>query len=304
MKKLYLIDWSWYLYRAYYAFPEMPDKDGHNTNVVYWFFRMIMKLFYDKPDYFVIVWDAPTKTHRHEAYPEYKANRTKAPDDFKSQIPIVQQVANQLGIPSLVLPWYEADDIIASMAIKYKADSELTSNIFSSDKDLKQLLDSNVYVTDPWKWVTSKTKDFIQEFLFEPEYILDYLSLIGDSADNIKWVAGIWPKWASTLIKKYKSIENIYKAIDENPTWNIDWISSWIKDKLVVWREAAFKAKWLIELEVVPDAELWNLEDLKFEIDFNKYKEVLVKEQNFIGMDKLITDLKNKYHMPQQSSLF
>jgi DNA polymerase-1 len=82
----------------------MPDKDGHNTNVVYGFFRMLMKLFHEKPDYLVIARDAPSKTHRHEAYPQYKANRTKAPDDFKSQIPIVQHVANQLGIPSLVLP--------------------------------------------------------------------------------------------------------------------------------------------------------------------------------------------------------
>lgn len=307
MKKLYLIDWSGYLYRAYYAFPEMPDKDGHNINVVYGFFRMIMKLFHDKPDYFVIARDAPTKTHRHEAYPQYKANRTKAPDDFKSQIPIVQQVANQLGIPSLVLPWYEADDIIASMAIKYKADPELSSNIFSSDKDLKQLLDDNVFVTDPWKWILTKTKDFIQEFLFEPQYILDYLSLIGDSADNIKWVAGIWPKWASTLIKKYKTIENIYKAIDEaEKSWeeNIEWISSWIKDKLIAWREAVFQAKSLIELEVIPDEELWNLEDLKFEIDFDNYKKILVQEHNFTTMDKAITELKNKFHMPQQSSLF
>jgi DNA polymerase-1 len=169
------------------------------------------------------------------------------------------------------------------------------------------LLDDNVFVTDPGKWILTKTKDFIQEFLFEPQYILDYLSLIGDSADNIKWVAGIWPKWASTLIKKYKTIENIYKAIDEaEESWteNIDWISSGIKDKLIVWREAAFKAKWLIELEVVPDTELWNLEDLKFEIDFDNYKKILVEEQNFTNMNKAITELKNKFHMPQQSSLF
>lgn len=307
MKKLYLIDGSWYLYRAYYAFPEMPDKDWHNINVVYGFFRMIMKLFHDKPDYLVIARDAPTKTHRHEAYPEYKANRTKVPDDFKSQIPIVQHVAKQLGIPSLVLPWYEADDIMASMAIKYKADKELTSNIFTSDKDLKQLIDDNVFITDPWKWITSKTKDFIQEFLFEPKYILDYLSLIGDAADNIKWVAGIWPKWASTLIKKYKTIENIYKAIDEAAeSWNknIEWISSWIKDKLIAGREDAFEAKWLIELEVVPDKELWDIEDRKFEIDFDKYKQILVQDQNFTTMNKAITELKNKFHMPQQSSLF
>jgi DNA polymerase-1 len=193
------------------------------------------------------------------------------------------------------------------MAIRYKQDSELASNIFSSDKDLKQLLDNNVFVTDPWKWTLSKTKDFIQDFLFEPKYILDYLSLIWDAADNIKWVAGIWPKWASTLIIKYKTIENIYNVIDEaEKSWikNIDWISQWIKEKLLVWREEAFKAKSLIELETIPESELKDIETFKFDIDFDNYKKVLVQQQNFIGMDKSITELKNKYHMPQQNSLF
>jgi len=296
MKKLYLIDWSGYLYRAYYAFPEMPDKDGHNINVVYWFFRMLIKLLHDKPDYFVIARDAPTKTHRHEAYPEYKANRVKAPDDFKIQIPIVQEVAKKLNIPSLVLPGYEADDIIASIANKHKSDSEVLCNIFSWDKDLKQLLDDNVIVTDPGKWIKTKTLDFVQEYLFEPKYILDYLALIWDSADNIKWVPGIWPKWASKLIQKYKTIENIYEHIDE--------ISWWIKDKLLAGKEEAFKSKQLIELEVIPKEEVLDIEKYKLNIDFENLKKVLIQEHNFASMEKWITELKNKYQMPQQSSLF
>ncbi len=296
MKKLYLIDWSWYLYRAYYAFPEMPDRDGHNINVVYWFFRMLLKLFHEKPDYFVVARDAPTKTHRHEIYPEYKANRVKAPDDFKAQIPIVQEVAQKLNIHSLVIPGYEADDIIASMAKKYKQDKDILCNIFSSDKDLKQLLDENVIFTDPSKWTQYKTKDFVQEYLFQPEHILDYLALIWDSADNIKWVPGIWPKWASTLIQKYQTVENIYNHIDE--------ISGWIKDKLIEWKEEAFKAKGLISLQDVPEVNFIDLQEYKFDIDFNKYMDVLVKEQNFGSMEKVITELKNKFHMPQQSSLF
>jgi len=274
----------------------MPDRDGHNINVVYWFFRMLLKLFHDKPDYFVVARDAPTKTHRHEIYPEYKANRVKAPDDFKAQIPIVQEVAKKLNIHSLVLPGYEADDIIASMAKKYKQDKEIMCNIFSSDKDLKQLLDENVIFTDPSKWTQYKTKDFVQEYLFDPQYILDYLALIWDGADNIKWVPGIWPKWASTLIQKYQTVENIYKHIDE--------ISGWIKDKLIEWKEEAFKAKGLIELENVPEVEEINLEQYKFDIDFDNYKKVLVTEHNFGSMEKAITELKNKFHMPQQSSLF
>ena len=294
MKKFYLIDWSGFLYRAYYAFPDMPDKDWHNINTVYWFFRMILKMFLEKPDYFMIARDAPSKTHRHEAYPEYKANRAKAPDDFKIQIPIVQEITNELWIPNIVFPWYEADDIIASIVTKFRTDSDLICNVFSADKDLKQLLDENVIFTDPSKWITYKTNDFIQEFWFEPKYILDYLALIWDNADNIRWVPWIWPKWASDLIKEYKTIENIYE--------NIDWISWKTKEKLIEWKEFAENAKKLIQLEISSEiGEIW-LEKYKLDIDFNNYKKTLVEKYNFWSMEKVITEIKNKYQMPQQTS--
>ena len=296
MKKFYLIDGSGFLYRAYYAFPDMPDKDWHNINTVYGFFRMLLKIFFDKPDYFVIARDAPTKTHRHEAYPEYKANRVKAPDDFKIQIPIVQDIANKLWIPNLVLPWYEADDIIASIVTKFKQDNSITCNVFSADKDLKQLLDKNVIFTDPSKWITYKTNDFIQEFWFEPKYILDYLALIWDSADNIKWVPGIGPKWASDLIQKYSTIENIYENLAE--------ISPSTKTKLEQWKEYAENAKKLITLEISPEINEYEIDKFNLDIDFNKYKKILVEENNFWSMEKVITELKNKFQMPQQTSLF
>jgi DNA polymerase-1 len=82
----------------------MTDSDGHNVNVVYGFFRMLMKIFHEKPDYLVITWDSPVKTFRHEAYKEYKANRKKMDDDFKNQIPWTQDIVEQLGIPTLVMP--------------------------------------------------------------------------------------------------------------------------------------------------------------------------------------------------------
>lgn len=296
MKKFCLIDWSWFLYRAYYAFPDMPDKDGHNINTVYGFFRMLIKLFNDKPDYFVIARDAPTKTHRHEAYPEYKANRAKAPDDFKLQIPIVQGITRELKIPNLVMPGFEADDIIASMVQRFKSEPDIVCNVFSADKDLKQLLCENVIFTDPSKWITYNTNDFIQEFWFEPQYILDYLSLIGDSADNIKWVPWIWPKWASNLVQKYQTIENIYEHLSE--------ISWGTRDKLSEWKEYAEHAKKLISLEYAPAVELFDLNDYQLDIDFNLYKKVLVQDHNFSSMEKTLDELKNKFQKPQQNSLF
>jgi DNA polymerase-1 len=196
----------------------------------------------------------------------------------------------------LMMPWYEADDIIASITKRFSQDEELLLNIFSADKDLKQLLTDRVIFTDPAKWITYKTLDFLQEFWFEPQYILDYLSLIWDSADNIKWVPWIWPKWASSLIQKYHTIENIYENIDKI------WWST--KEKLLAWREYADNAKQLISLEYAPEIELFELNDFKLDINFQNYEKYLVQEKNFWSLSKTINDLKNKYLMPQQNSLF
>jgi DNA polymerase I len=142
----------------------MTDKDGHNVNVVYGFFRMLFKIFQEKPDYLVIAWDSPVKTLRHEAYPEYKANRKKMDDDFKNQIPWTQQIVEQLSIPNVVIPTYEADDIIYTLAKKYGTHTDIVIDIYSSDKDLKQLLSDNVFCVDAMKSITTTPALFIKEF--------------------------------------------------------------------------------------------------------------------------------------------
>ena len=147
---------------------------------------MLFKIFQEKPDYLVITRDAPVKTIRHETFPEYKANRKKMDDDFKHQIPVTKQIVEELGIPFMTVDGYEADDIIASLVRKYKDENDIIIDIYSSDKDLKQLLERNVFEVDPIKGTRTDTKLFMQEFLFEPQYILDYLALIGDSSDNVK----------------------------------------------------------------------------------------------------------------------
>jgi DNA polymerase-1 len=147
---------------------------------------MLFKVFQEKPDYLVITWDSPVKTLRHEVYAEYKANRKKMDDDFKHQIPLTKAIVQEVGIPNLTVDTYEADDIIATLVKAHKNIPDLVIDIYSSDKDLKQLLDVNVFEVDPIKAIRVDTKNFLQEFLFEPIYILDYLALVGDSADNIK----------------------------------------------------------------------------------------------------------------------
>lgn len=296
MKKFFLIDGSGFLYRAYYAFPSLTDKDGHNVNVIYWFLRMFLKIIQEKPDYLLIARDAPVKTIRHQEYPEYKANRKKMDDDFKSQIPFTKEIIQKLGVPSLSIDWYEADDIIATMAKVFKPDPDIVVDIYSSDKDLKQLLDTNVFCVDPMKNIRIDTKSFIQEFLFEPKYMLDYLALVWDSSDNIKWVAWIWPKKASDLIKKYQTIDNIYSSLDE--------MTPDIRQKLEESKEAAMFARSLVELKDIPELNKQTIDQIKFELNFDTYKKVLVQEYWFTSFEKSLDEVKKKLLTPQQSSLF
>src|SRR3989338_1668937 len=163
----------------------MTNSDGFNINVVYGFMRMMIKLFLDKPDYLVITRDSPTKTLRHEMFAEYKANRPKPDADFIRQIPYTQEIVAQLHIPSLQVPGFEADDIIATIARKYKQDPDMQIVVVSSDKDLKQLIDDNVICKDAMKGIDNTKASFMQEYGFAPEHMLDYLTLIGDVSDNI-----------------------------------------------------------------------------------------------------------------------
>lgn len=296
MKKFFLIDGSGFLYRAYYAFPSLTDKDGHNVNVIYWFLRMFLKIIQEKPDYLLIARDAPVKTIRHQEYPEYKANRKKMDDDFKSQIPFTKEIIQKLGVPSLSIDWYEADDIIATMAKVFKSDPDIVVDIYSSDKDLKQLLDTNVFCVDPMKNIRIDTKSFMQEFLFEPQYMLDYLTLVWDSSDNIKWVAWIWPKKASDLIKKYQTIDNIYSSLDE--------MAPDLRQKLEESKEAAMFARSLVELKDIPELNKQTTDQIKFELNFDIYKKVLVQEYWFTSFEKSLDEIKKKLLTPQQSSLF
>lgn len=274
----------------------MTDKDGHNVNVVYGFFRMLFKVFQEKPDYLVITWDSPVKTLRHEVYAEYKANRKKMDDDFKHQIPLTKAIVQEVGIPNLTVDTYEADDIIATLVKAHKNIPDLVIDIYSSDKDLKQLLDVNVFEVDPIKAIRVDTKNFLQEFLFEPIYILDYLALVGDSADNIKWVPGIGPKQASDLIKKYKTIDGIYAHIDE--------ISWGLQQKLIENKEAAYTCRDLIALKDVPSMAGQQLSSFALSMDFEAYKKVLVKEYGFNSFEKTVDELKKKIQNPVQMGLF
>lgn len=184
--KIFLVDGSGFLFRAYYGLPPLTGRDGHNMNVAFGFFRMMFKLAQHKPDVLLITRDSPVKTKRHEISADYKGARKEQPEDFIRQIPLTQELVKQLGIAAIVQPGYEADDIIATCAQQRKKDSSNQITIVSSDKDLKQLIDENIVCMDAMKDEVTDTKKFVEQYGFEPKYMIDYLCMIGDSSDNIK----------------------------------------------------------------------------------------------------------------------
>jgi DNA polymerase I len=295
MKKFFILDWSGFLYRAYYAFPFLTDTHGAHSHVVYGFVRMMLKILSQKPDYFVITRDSPTKTHRHEFYEEYKANRKKMEDDFKEQIPLTQKMVNDLWLANIFVPGYEADDIIATLVKTYKDDENIVIDVYSSDKDLKQLLAANVFCVDPMKNIRVDTKQFLQEFMFQPTFMLDYLSLVGDSSDNIPGVPWIWPKKASDLIKKYGDIDQIYAHLSDLP---LD-----LQQKLSEHKELAYFSRKLVDLCMIPDFSS-SLTDFAYSFDFEKYTSVLLDDLRFSSLLKTLGDMKKKLLTPQQTSLF
>jgi len=295
MKNFFLFDWFAFLFRAYYAFPEMKNSEWQNMNAVYWFLRMLLKRLSKKPEYLAIAWDAPQKTFRHELAPDYKANRKKMDDDFTSQIPLIQNIISDLWIYSQICPWFEADDILASFTWKYQDSSDLSMYLYSADKDLKQLLTDWVFIVDPVKDLPYQKKDFLAEFWFEPQFIVDYLSLLWDAADNVKWVTWIWEKKALSLIQHYWTLENIYNHLNELEKSESSILESHKDD--------AFFSKKMIQLANA-NLNSNNLEDFKFTFDWNKYIEIICKKYWLKSLEKVLLEMKKEFEKPQQLGLF
>jgi DNA polymerase-1 len=217
-------------------------------------------------------------------------------DEFKQQIPLVKELVAELWIPNLAFPWYEADDIVYSLVENFKEDKGLNFQVYTSDKDLKQFLRDNIVIVDSMKNQTTTLLDFSKEYWFEPILIIDYLALIGDHADNVKWVEWIWPKKALSLVQKYWTIENIYEHLDE--------LTPDLRSKLENDRESAFFSKHLIQLMYVEDLKWASLENYTLKIDFDKWEELLLKKWEFNSMSKLFQEIKKTYTQPQQLGLF
>ncbi len=217
---VYLIDGYSVIYRAYFAFIKNPlySPDGKNTSAVFGFFRIIFNLLNtNNPKKLAIIMDSRVPTFRHKMYPLYKANREKAPEDLHEQIPIIEDILDTLGIPSIKKDGYEADDIIATIA-EDCSNKEIPCFILSGDKDLLQLVNDTTSILLPVKGTQGykilKSDDVFETRSVRPDQILDYLALTGDKSDNIPGVKGIGDKSAIKLLKSFGNLDGVYKNID------------------------------------------------------------------------------------------
>jgi DNA polymerase I len=284
---LYLIDAYGLIYRSYFAFLTNPlrNSSGKNVSALFGFSRTVVSLLEDgapladkegklknkleKPLRLAAVFDSRTPTFRHQMYPEYKANRQKAPDDLHEQVPLVEEFLSELGIKSIKIDGFEADDIIAALAEKCRSEKR-QCYILSSDKDLLQLVGDGIYELRPSKinrsggnsgsepaWELIGPEEVKTEWGVEPKKVLDLLSLTGDSSDNVPGVKGIGEKTAVKLMTRYGSLDEIYK--------NIAAIEGATGRKMAEGKESAYFSQSLIRLRDDVTLPVTNIDELSTE---------------------------------------
>ncbi|MEK7123985.1 MAG: DNA polymerase I, partial [Patescibacteria group bacterium] len=289
-KTLILIDANALIHRAYHALPPLSTKKGEIVNAVYGFASVFLKILREfKPDYVLAAFDLPAPTFRHLEYKEYKAHRPKTPEDLSAQFSRVKEVLAVFGVPVLEKAGFEADDVIGTVAEKIKKEkSPVQTVIVTGDLDTLQLVGENTKVCALKKGVSETViydeKAVAERFGLKPERLVDFKGLKGDPSDNIPGVKGIGEKTASVLIQKFGNLENLYAALEKEPSEKLG-ISKNIFEKLIKEKEAAFFSKKLATIERNVPIE-FNLSDCETE-KYDKNKAVkLFEELGFFSLVK------------------
>ena len=213
-KKFVLIDGHSIIYRSYFAFVKNPLKNskGKITSGIFGFLNTLEKIKQTiGSEYITLVLDAPGKTFRYEIYEEYKATRPPIPPDIPFQVKKVKEICQHLGITSFEIEGYEADDVLATLAVSLQKKGSVY--VVTSDKDLFQLVNDRIFIYDAYKNRILDRSQVFKKFRVAPERIADYLALTGDASDNVPGVPGIGPKRAVEIIKKYKEFQD---AVDQD----------------------------------------------------------------------------------------
>ncbi len=213
--QLILVDGSSFLFRAYHAMPDLATRTGQMTGAIYGVTNMLRKLIKEcQPEHVAIVYDAKGKTFRNDLYDQYKANRPPAPQDLVTQIQYVHQITEALGFPVLCVPGVEADDVIGTLADQ-AANNGMDCLVVTGDKDMAQLVNEHITLVDTMKDQTLDAQGVFDKFGVHPEQIIDYLALVGDSADNIPGIPKVGPKTAAKWLAEYQTIDNLVEHADQ-----------------------------------------------------------------------------------------
>ena len=262
-RRLYVIDGYSVIYRSYFAHISSPltDRNGTNVSAYFGFFSTLLSLISSyRMDYLAIVMDEKAPTFRKEMYPEYKANRDKAPEDLHAQVPMIEASLEKMHIACLSRPGYEADDIIASLAARAQQEG-IETVMVTGDKDLLQLVCDHVYALRPPKkgekeYRLFRSEEVMEEFGVNPDQIVDYLTIIGDKSDNVPGIKGLGEKGALKLLTEYLTLDGIYRHLDLLP--------SGMRKKLEEGREEARLSRELIVLRTDALPESFSFSSLEF----------------------------------------
>ena len=204
-----LVDGSSYLFRAFHALPELINAQGQQTGAIYGVLNMLRKLVDTyQPKYMAVVFDAKGKTFRDDLYPQYKAHRPPMPDELSSQVPPLLELVSASGLPMLQVPGVEADDVIGTLAGQ-ATEAGWKTVISTGDKDLAQLVNEQVSLINTMNDSVMDDQGVAEKFGVEPGQIIDFLSLVGDSADNIPGIPKVGPKTAAKWLSQYGSLDEL-----------------------------------------------------------------------------------------------
>ncbi len=293
MEKLILIDGHSIMNRAFYAIPLLTNKDGEYTNAIYGFLNILFKLIEEEnPTYIGVSFDLPKPTFRHLKYSDYKGNRKKSPEEFRSQIPLMKQILKAMNINIYEKEGYEADDVLATIAKKAE-NLGISPIIVSGDRDLLQIATDIIKIKVPkTKGGKAETEDYfasdvIEKYGVTPQEFIEVKALMGDSSDNVPGVPSIGEKTAIKIINQYKTVENaIEHALDIKPKK--------AGENIVQYKEQALLSKYLVTIDTNVPIDFVNkkTENIfnekffeqckKYELKtiLSKFKEPAKKEEN------------------------
>jgi DNA polymerase-1 len=311
--EIYLIDGNAYIYRAYHAIAALSNSSGLPTHAVYGFTTILRRIIRERqPKCLAVAFDTKGPVFRHKLYPQYKANRPPMPDDLAVQIPYIKKITQSYNILSMEHDDQEADDLIASATTRL-VDQGCRVVIVSGDKDLLQLVSDSVSMWDPMNDRVMTPESVKKKYGLNPDQLLDYFALTGDSSDNVPGVPGVGPKTAEKLIKQYATLEGLYGQVDSMKP-------SKMKESLIQHKDDAFLSRKLIRLNheaqvpVSPEEYLLGeplgdqLRELLVELEFHSLlkSDVPARKVDTLGfslvqtrqqMDELVSHLKKAVHL-------